>query len=392
MMRVEQYSPAATPYGAMDFQSKPVEQEANKENKSGGELPVGAQGSKSWGILKVITKKSPTNYNMLYFRTLNGGLGEENCNNDYIAPLFRDYLMPFASWCGKKFPMSLKAARKIVEHPEKGAPGVVNFVDSRTQWFDEQVAQAAADGITQVVVMAAGFDTRAYRFGGNMTFYEIDLPHASEKKQEMVNKLLPEERFPRPEYVAADLGKVSLQDALEGTSFDPTQRTLFTIEGLIYYLPEQAVVSMFKGIEQVAAPGSRIFFDFCHKGCLEGTENPPGWMTTALSVANKGEPFLSGLRPNFLWLRQYFKPLGFRLFELKSPKEMLEATKPHLKWNSTLPQILSFYSFAGIQKVSTPSNGSSPVSSPPLSPNNSISLDASSFKLQRSQFGYIDDI
>lgn len=101
-------------------------------NKSNDNLPVGAQGSKSWGLLKIITKKSPTNYNMLYFRTLNGALGEENSNNDYIAPLFRDYLMPFASWCGKKFPASLKAARKLIEHPEKGTPGVVNFVDART--------------------------------------------------------------------------------------------------------------------------------------------------------------------------------------------------------------------------------------------------------------------
>eukprot|EP01024_Parvocaulis_polyphysoides_P073922 TRINITY_DN9536_c1_g1_i10.p2 TRINITY_DN9536_c1_g1~~TRINITY_DN9536_c1_g1_i10.p2 ORF type:complete len:151 (-),score=15.30 TRINITY_DN9536_c1_g1_i10:681-1133(-) len=150
---------------------------------------------------------------------------------------------------------------------------------------------------------------------------------------------------------------------------------------------------MFVGIDQVAAPGSRIFFDFLHKGCLEGTQNPPGWMTTAMSVANKGEPFLSGFKPNFLWLRKYFKSIGFRLFELKSPREMLECTKPHLKYNDKLPQILSFYSFAGIQKVSSPSNGSSPVSSPPISPNNSISLDTSpSLKLQRSQFGYIDDI
>jgi len=72
--------------------------------------------------------------------------------------------------------------------------------------------------------LAAGFDTRAYRFGANknVTFYEIDLPHASQKKQEMVDKLLSPDRFPRPEYVGADLSVVSLEDALEGTSFDPT--------------------------------------------------------------------------------------------------------------------------------------------------------------------------
>eukprot|EP01026_Neomeris_dumetosa_P005107 TRINITY_DN113_c1_g1_i5.p2 TRINITY_DN113_c1_g1~~TRINITY_DN113_c1_g1_i5.p2 ORF type:complete len:283 (+),score=39.31 TRINITY_DN113_c1_g1_i5:430-1278(+) len=282
----------------------------------------------------------------------------------------------------------------MIEHPKKGAPGVVNFVDTRTQWFDAHVAQAAQDGITQVVVLAAGFDTRAYRFGGDgsMTFYEIDLPHASLKKQEMVDKLLAKERFYRPEYIGADLGKVCLEEALEGTSFDPTQRTLFTIEGLIYYLPEQAVKALFIGIDKVAAPGSRVFFDFLHKGCLEGKQNPPGWMTTALSVANKNEPFISGMQPNFLWLRQYFKALGFRVFELKSPKDMMGSFMPHIKWNDDVPPILSFYSFAGVQKISQPSSGASPVSSPPISPTSSFNLETPSLMLQRSQFGYIDDI
>lgn len=38
-------------------------------------------------------------------------------------------------------------------------------------------------------------------------------------------------------YVAADLSRQGLGEALAATSFDPTQPTLFTVEGLIYYLP-----------------------------------------------------------------------------------------------------------------------------------------------------------
>jgi O-methyltransferase involved in polyketide biosynthesis len=44
--------------------------------------------------------------------------------------------------------------------------------------------------------------------------------------------------LPRPVFVAADLGKVTLGQALQGTGFDPSQPTVFTCEGLIYYLPE----------------------------------------------------------------------------------------------------------------------------------------------------------
>jgi O-methyltransferase involved in polyketide biosynthesis len=43
-----------------------------------------------------------------------------------------------------------------------------------------------------VVIIAAGFDTRAYRLGRpGVAFYEVDLPHASDKKRELVETLLP---------------------------------------------------------------------------------------------------------------------------------------------------------------------------------------------------------
>lgn len=45
---------------------------------------------------------------------------------------------------------------------------------------------------SQVVIIAAGYDTRAYRLSKpGVRFYEIDLPHASKHKQELVRKLLP---------------------------------------------------------------------------------------------------------------------------------------------------------------------------------------------------------
>lgn len=44
----------------------------------------------------------------------------------------------------------------------------------------------------QVVIIAAGFDTRAYRLGRpGVSFYEVDMPHASTKKQDLVRRLLP---------------------------------------------------------------------------------------------------------------------------------------------------------------------------------------------------------
>jgi hypothetical protein len=185
-----------------------------------------------------------------------------------------------------------------------GIPGIVRFIDCRTQWFDDAVKAAIRSGIkqvgellqwralswgaaplsithppslapplAQVVVIAAGYDTRAYRLAQpGVRFYEIDLPHASQHKQDLVRKLLPAAevccwqprhwpvlscvipnsptptllqrvsclpaprafacvpvQYPPPEFVAADLSKVRLDDALAGTSFNPEQPTLFTV-------------------------------------------------------------------------------------------------------------------------------------------------------------------
>lgn len=53
--------------------------------------------------------------------------------------------------------------QRVTEHPKHGSPGTANYIDARTAWFDQAVLSARHQGIAQVVVIAAGFDTRAYR-------------------------------------------------------------------------------------------------------------------------------------------------------------------------------------------------------------------------------------
>jgi hypothetical protein len=113
------------------------------------------------------------------------------------------------------------------------------------------------------------------------------------KKQELVDAVLqPPSSFPRPSFLAADLATTPLDTALlthtnsstntndsntksdsgngsSGSSssgkFDPSQPTLFTVEGLVYYLTPSAVQALFGAMLRVAAPGSRVAFDFLHQ-------------------------------------------------------------------------------------------------------------------------------
>ena len=51
----------------------------------------------------------------------------------------------------------------VSEHPKHGSPGTANYIDARTTWFDWAVEGAKQSGLSQVVIIAAGFDSRAYR-------------------------------------------------------------------------------------------------------------------------------------------------------------------------------------------------------------------------------------
>ncbi|KAI8474183.1 MAG: S-adenosyl-L-methionine-dependent methyltransferase [Monoraphidium minutum] len=321
-------------------------------------------------------------------------MGRPNANEDHLAPLLRDKLMPLRSRWLAAAPGARAGLRRALEHPRLGTPGVCNFVDARTklrmqatdartkwldgEWLDGEVAAALKAGITQVVVVAAGFDTRSYRFGAEaaakgqaVSFFEVDLPAASKRKQELVSELFPAAAHPRPAYIAADLAAVPLMDALEGCGFDASKPALFTIEGLIYYLPDSAVARLFGGVLARAAPGSRVAFDSLSRDVLEGARQAPAYKVTARSVANKGEPFISGLPDAPASMQAFFDgpaagaaaadaPGGaparrLKLLEFADAQSMAARQLPHLAWPeagaAAPPPMLSFYCFATAEVV-----------------------------------------
>jgi methyltransferase (TIGR00027 family) len=128
----------------------------------------------------------------LTFRTFNRDFDNPNHNDDDLACLLRDQLMPQRGRLHRERATQLLVRAWLLQFPCLGIPGIVNFVDVRTQWFDGAVKRAIADGFKQVVILAAGYDTRAYRLAAKgVRFYEVDLPHASETKQRLVEQLLP---------------------------------------------------------------------------------------------------------------------------------------------------------------------------------------------------------
>jgi methyltransferase (TIGR00027 family) len=133
-----------------------------------------------------------------------------------------------------------------------------NYQAVRTHFFDAYFAAAVDAGIRQVVILASGLDSRAFRlpWPTGTTVYEIDQPKVLEYKAET---LAAHDVSPSADRraVAIDL-RQDWPSALTDAGFDPAQPTAWLAEGLLMYLPADAQDRLFGQITELSAPGSQI--------------------------------------------------------------------------------------------------------------------------------------
>jgi methyltransferase (TIGR00027 family) len=128
----------------------------------------------------------------------------------------------------------------------------------RTNFFDTYFADAVSAGIRQVVILASGLDSRAYRLDwpAGTTVYEIDQPQVLDYKSTTLadNGVTPSaERRTVPIDLRQDWPA-----ALRAEGFDPGQPTAWLAEGLLMYLPGEAQDRLFTLVGELSAAGSRV--------------------------------------------------------------------------------------------------------------------------------------
>ncbi len=128
----------------------------------------------------------------------------------------------------------------------------------RTHFFDRFFTEAAAAGIRQMVILASGLDSRAYRLAWpqGTVVYEIDLPTVLEYKAATLAEHGAVPTAERRE-VAIDL-RQDWPAALTVAGLDSARPTAWLAEGLLPYLPAGAQDRLFEQIGELSAPGSRI--------------------------------------------------------------------------------------------------------------------------------------
>jgi len=135
---------------------------------------------------------------------------------------------------------------------------LVGYFATRTKFFDTSFVDAADAGIRQAVILAAGLDARSWRlpWPDGTTVYELDQDRVLDFKASTLHEHGAESRAPR-KAVAVDL-RQDWPTALRQAGFDPSAPSVWSIEGLLMYLPAAAQDLLFERIQELAAPGSRL--------------------------------------------------------------------------------------------------------------------------------------
>lgn len=132
---------------------------------------------------------------------------------------------------------------------------------SARQTFFDQVVERRLAGIDQLVILGAGFDTRAYRLPADtrVRAFEVDVPQTQALKRTLLEQAGIDATGVT--FVAADFEQDDWLAKLVDAGFDSSAPALFLWEGVIMYLERAAVEETLRKIAGTA-PGSLVAFDY----------------------------------------------------------------------------------------------------------------------------------
>ncbi len=186
------------------------------------------------------------------------------------------------------------------------AQNMIDYQAVRTHFFDAYFADAAEAGIRQVVLLAAGLDSRAYRLAwpAGTVVYEIDLPKVLEyKAATLANHGATSIAERRP--VPVDL-RHDWPQALRDNGFDASRPTAWLAEGLLPFLPAAAQEAMFTSVEELSGSGSRVAVEIFGVDAEKRREAEERWAELKAKRAARGQD--TSFNPFDLWFDDEGRP------------------------------------------------------------------------------------
>lgn len=213
----------------------------------------------------------------------------------FYDPYAVNFVNPAILEFAAKYPEQAKAA---VEQMERLFPGLGNSIRARVRYFDDFVRAAVDEELRQLVILGAGYDTRAYRIEGlkeKVMVFEVDHPDTQSIKIEKIKEIfgsLPDHVI----YVPVDFETDNFGERLAVRGYDRSLKTLFLLEGLIMYIPPEAVDETLSFIAKNSGKGSAILSDYYPESVVDGTCEPEAGKNIRNYTKQQGEPLQFGIR------------------------------------------------------------------------------------------------
>ena len=212
------------------------------------------------------------------------------CYDPHAIRFISQEVLDFAAHNPEKY-------KTFVARNERLVPGASNSIVARVRFFDDIVKSSINDGLEQLVILGAGYDTRAYRIEGldKIKVLEIDHPATQSIKIEKITEIfgsLPD----YVTYIPIDLELNNFGQQLLESGYNKSLKTLFIMEGLLMYLSPEMVDKILSFTVHNSGKGSAIIFDYIPLSVVDGTcklEAGQNWRNGVMAV---GEPFLFGIK------------------------------------------------------------------------------------------------
>lgn len=193
-----------------------------------------------------------------------------------------------------------QAGGRLSRSLSRVVPAIRNFVLVRHRFIDESLGAAlAADRVQQVVILGAGYDSRAWRFAsalGDRPVFEVDHPATIQRKTLLLARWGADLPVTNRRVVPIDFELDVLQERLARAGFVRGAPTFFIWEGVAMYLTRQAVKDTLTTLAALGGPGSELCMDLWFL-----LDQPDAKATVHRMSANLlhvlGEPVVFGIHP-----------------------------------------------------------------------------------------------
>ncbi len=202
------------------------------------------------------------------------------------------------------------------------AKGMYEYVIARTKYMDSIFKEALMQRFDQILILGAGFDTRALRFqelSEKTNIFELDAPTTQQAKIAQYHKrglTIP----PNLMFVPIDFDKESLSAKLEEAGFERHKRSLFVLEGLLMYLQPGSVDETFRIIQGFAGAGSQVVFDHVYSSVLRHEQLYDDERKIVDQTSKAGEQWTFGIEKGVI--EQFLSPYGLRLCEQRDAPQL----------------------------------------------------------------------